>query len=167
MILGRLFFQGGPHTELMQTPTTNCLKLNCSTLQQQNPSSQRRYQQNRDNREKPFKRESTSKSSSKEKPSRGNAPANKGGAKGCLEGSGTLYTVVARRWEAIVPSQHTVAANEEATAHIEGPRHTHTVKEGSTTPTLSQGEVCGNHRKVHGCQEKTHNNQQKLHDIDI
>jgi hypothetical protein len=45
----------------MQTPTTNCPKLNCSTLQQQNPSSQRRYQQNRDSREKPFKRECTSK----------------------------------------------------------------------------------------------------------
>jgi hypothetical protein len=33
MILGRLFCQGGLYTELMQTPTTNCPKLNCNTLQ--------------------------------------------------------------------------------------------------------------------------------------
>jgi hypothetical protein len=69
------------------------------------PLSQKRYQQNRDSREKPFK---------------GNATTNRGGAKGCLEGSGTLYTVATRRWEAIVPSQHTVATNEEVAAHTEG-----------------------------------------------
>jgi hypothetical protein len=78
-----------------------------------------------------------------------------------VEGSGTLYIVATRRWESTVPSQHTVATNEEATTHTKGPRHTHTVKEGSVVPTLSQGEVCGNHRKVRDCQEKTHNSQQK------
>ena len=124
---------------------TSCPNLNCNTLQQQNPSSQRRYQQTRDSREKPFK---------------GNAPANRGGAKGYLEGIDTLYIVVARRWEATVPSQHTVATNEEATTHTKGPHHTHTVKEGSAVPTLNQGEVCGNHMKVRDCQEKTHNSQQ-------
>jgi hypothetical protein len=60
----------------MQAPTINCPKLNCNTLQQLNHSSQRRYQQigtakrnlsrrkapvNRDSKEKPFKKESTSK----------------------------------------------------------------------------------------------------------
>jgi hypothetical protein len=75
MILGRLFCQGGPHTELMQTPTINCPKLNCNTLQQQNPSSQRRYQQigtteRNPSREKaPVNRERN--------PSRGKAPVNR------------------------------------------------------------------------------------------
>jgi hypothetical protein len=152
----------------MKTPTTNCLKLNCSTLQQQNPSSQRRYQQNRDSREKPSRGKAPAERTAKRIPSRGNAPANKGrGAKGCLEGSGTLYTVAARRWEATVSSQHIIAANEEVVTHTEGPWHTHTIKEGSAAPTLNQGEVCSNHRKVYGCQEKTRNNQQKVHGIHI
>jgi hypothetical protein len=72
MILGRLFCQRGPHTELMQTPKTNYPKLNCKLLQQQNPSMQGRHQQQGQ------QGESTSKQG--------------GGAKGCREGSGTLNT---------------------------------------------------------------------------
>jgi len=36
MILGKLFFQVGPHTDLKQTPTKNSPKLDCNTI----PSNQ-------------------------------------------------------------------------------------------------------------------------------